>query len=119
MRQAGIIAAAGLISLQEMTKRLHIDHANAQTLAAGLAELPGIEIDTSAVYTNLVFFKLAESVPLSYVDISAKLKTDYNILMSGGYHTTQFRAVTHYWITEKEVDALLNALQEILQSAPN
>jgi threonine aldolase len=54
MRQAGVLAACGLIAIQEMTRRLHEDHANARLLAKGLAELPGVEIDMETVQTNMV-----------------------------------------------------------------
>ena len=56
MRQAGVIAAAGLIALEESPKRLHVDHENAQRLAKGLASLPGIAIDPRKVATNIVIF---------------------------------------------------------------
>jgi threonine aldolase len=59
MRQAGVLAAAGLIALEEMTKRLHEDHANARVLAEAVAKLPEVaEIDLDAVQTNIVIFKL-------------------------------------------------------------
>jgi threonine aldolase len=54
MRQAGVLAACGIIAITEMTKRLHEDHANARTLAENLAELPGVEIDMATVQTNMV-----------------------------------------------------------------
>jgi threonine aldolase len=58
MRQAGVLAAAGLIALDEMTLRLHEDHANARILAQALAELPQVQIDLGAVQTNIVIFYL-------------------------------------------------------------
>ena len=58
MRQAGILAAAGLIALEEMPKRLYEDHANARVLAQGLADLPQVEIELGAVQTNMVIFSL-------------------------------------------------------------
>jgi len=58
MRQAGILAACGIIALEKMTKRLHIDHENAQYMAAKLADIPGVEIDQSRAHINLVFFKV-------------------------------------------------------------
>lgn len=114
MRQAGVLAAAGLISLREMTKRLHIDHQNARLLAEGLAKIPGILIDPAVVQTNLVFFHLDDTVQIPKEEISARLKKDYNILISSNYRLQKFRAVTHYWITAKEVHLLLKALGEIL-----
>lgn len=114
MRQAGVFAAAGLIALREMTKRLETDHQNAKRLAEGLAQIPGIRITPSDIQTNLVFFYLDSSVALTNKEVGERLKKDYNILISSGYKKQKFRAVTHYWITEKEVDLLLNALREIL-----
>lgn len=114
MRQAGVMAAAGIVALREMTHRLHIDHANAKQLAEGLARIPGIVIDPSVVQTNLVFFKLADDIPYTSSDIAVRLRHDYGIWVSGGYGRHGFRAVTHYWITEKEVALLLEALREIL-----
>jgi threonine aldolase len=61
MRQAGVIAAAGLVALQETPKRLQEDHENASQLAVGLAELPGIKIDPERVVTNIVIIDVAET----------------------------------------------------------
>jgi threonine aldolase len=62
MRQAGVLAAAGLIALEQMPARLHEDHANARFLAQGLAALPGLELDPAAVATNIVVFTLAPGI---------------------------------------------------------
>src|ERR1041385_2741675 len=61
MRQAGVLAAAGLIALEESPKGLSEDHANAKRLAEGLAELPGVKIDPEKVVTNIVIFDVAET----------------------------------------------------------
>jgi threonine aldolase len=68
MRQAGILAAAGLIALNEMIERLADDHAHARLLAEGLARLPGVRVDVDKVRTNMVFFDLTDDVPLSSED---------------------------------------------------
>lgn len=115
MRQGGILAAAGIISLKDMTQRLDKDHATAQKLADGLATIPHIKIDPRKCYTNMVFFELAESSPLSEPEIKAKLKSDFNVLI-GGTYGNGFRAVTHYWIDEEKVDLALNGIREILSS---
>src|SRR5208283_4171680 len=73
MRQAGVLAAAGLIALEENPKRLHIDHANARFLAGELAQIPGIKIDAAKVVTNILFFDVSgtgQSAP----EISKRLK---------------------------------------------
>ncbi|MBD0336541.1 MAG: low-specificity L-threonine aldolase [Cyanobacteria bacterium Co-bin13] len=113
MRQAGILAAAGLIALQEMTQRLAADHTNAQRLAQGLAQIPGILINPEQVQTNMVFFSLADTVPILPQDLMAKLYDTYGIRL-GSYGGQKFRAVTHYWIQPHHVEALLSALREIL-----
>lgn len=112
MRQAGVLAAAGLVALEEMVERLAEDHAHARQLAQGLAEIPGIAIDPDVVCTNIVFFELEESVPLNTEDVIERLQAD-NIWL-GGSGQRGFRAVTHYWVGEREVEQLLTALQKIL-----
>jgi threonine aldolase len=72
MRQAGILAAAGLIALEKMPLRLHEDHANARMLAETLAGLPEVEIDPAAVETNIVIFSLQTRTA---ADVTAELKS--------------------------------------------
>ena len=104
MRQAGIIAAAGIVALSEMVERLAEDHTNARILAEGLAELPGLQIDMETVQTNLVIFavsngKLDESVlPERLAREGVKI---------GDLGRGRLRAVTHYGLTKKHMhDAL-------------
>lgn len=113
MRQAGVLAAAGLIALEQMTQRLGEDHANAQRLAQGLSAIASIEIDSAQVQTNMVFFELAEGAPITPADLVSKLAQIYNIRL-GSYGDRTFRAVTHYWIQPAHVNALLMALSELL-----
>ena len=113
MRQAGILAAAGLISLTDMVNRLHEDHKNAQMLAQGLAQIPGIVIDPQNVKTNLVFFRLAEEVSLSADDVAQKMQEKANV-WAGATGAKSFRAVTHYWIGAAEIQLYLETLQSIL-----
>lgn len=113
MRQAGILAAAGLIALRDMTQRLAEDHDRAQRLATGLANLDAIAIDPTVVQTNMVFFALAPDAPLTPPEVIEKLKAHYGIQL-GFYGDRTFRAVTHYWIRDEHVDALVAALGEIL-----
>lgn len=117
MRQAGILAAAGLIALHKMSKRLHEDHANACALAEGLASIPHVKVDVSRVQTNMVFFDLAEDAPLSIDALRARLKDEYKVLM-GGYAgmPNRVRLVTHYWITPDSVQTALTGLRTILAS---
>ena len=112
MRQVGILAAAGLISLREMTGRLAEDHANACALAEGLAQLPHIHIDMAKVHTNMIFFDLLPTAPRQPADMTRILKDDYKIQMALGHYGN--RLVTHYWITRENVDFILNAMRELL-----
>ena len=112
MRQAGILAAAGIIALEQMTERLDEDHRNAQSLARGLAELPGIRIDVDRVRTNIVHFELETSAGPSASDLVQRL-SDREILV-GQYPPDIVRAVTHRWIDEEGVRAFLDATRSIL-----
>ncbi len=115
MRQAGILAAAGIVALQEMIERLADDHAHAQQLAQGLSQLPGIRINPAQVKTNIVFFDLADEVEQSAAEIAHAL-TAQNIWL-GAVGPRRFRAVTHYWVGAAEVEQLLSALRRLLVPA--
>jgi threonine aldolase len=113
-RQAGVLAAAGLVALDQMIERLAEDHDHAQKLARGLAQIPGILIDPEMVKTNLVFFRLADEVVLSPADVIEALRARANIWL-GDNGPRGFRAVTHYWIDETAVDKFLETLAAILE----
>ncbi len=113
MRQAGILAAAGIISLNEMIERLDDDHRHARQLAEGLAAIPGIELNLDNVRTNMVFFSLSEALPITPDAFLAALRATANIWLSsvGG---RSFRAVTHYWIGEEEVELFLQTVETVI-----
>jgi threonine aldolase len=113
MRQAGVLAAAGLIALEEMAERLDEDHAHARRLAAGLAQIPGVELDLDQIKTNIVFFRLSRDAPLTAPQIAQKLEDEANIWI-GANGARDFRAVTHYWIDDAHVDLLLETLRHTL-----
>lgn len=110
MRQAGVIAAAGVVALEQMTERLVEDHARAKWLAEGLAELPSVEVEP--VFTNILYFRLAPEVTLFAEEVSARLKP-YGILINPR-SARSFRAVTHYWIDDEGIERTITALREIL-----
>jgi threonine aldolase len=110
MRQVGVIAAAGLVALEESPKRLHEDHENARILANGLAELHGINIDPEKVVTNIVIFDIAETGQTSAA-ICDELKTS-GVLASG--FGNSIRMVTHYDVSRADVELTVNTLQKIL-----
>ncbi|GGG91380.1 threonine aldolase family protein [Silvibacterium dinghuense] len=103
MRQAGILAAAGLIALEEMPQRLHEDHANARLLAEGLAAIPGIEIDLTAVQTNIVIFRLRGVADVA--PVLAKLKQKG--VLAGAAAADQIRFVTHHDISREACEHAL------------
>lgn len=109
MRQAGVLAAAGIIALQEMTERLADDHANAQMLAEGLARIPCVAIDPARVRTNMVFFDLHPDAPLGIDALMEKLAAD-GILIGSYGSTYKIRAVTHYWITPEQIERVVGRI---------
>lgn len=112
-RQAGVLAAAGIVSLNHMIDRLAEDHRRAQMLAEGLAQIPCIEVDLDMVKTNMVFFDLDESAPLNAQQLAAKLQAEQNIWIRAMYGR-KFRAVMHYWIEDKHIDLLLTSIKNAL-----
>jgi len=110
MRQAGILAAAGLVALKNIS-RLHEDHKKVQALAKGLSMFPEIKI--IACNTNILFFQLSESCPVKREDFTAQLKA--HGIQFGGFNTT-FRAVAHLNITEDMVQEVIRKIGSICLS---
>jgi threonine aldolase len=111
MRQAGVLAAAGLIALEEMPHRLGEDHSNARFLAGELAKLPGIQIDPARVQTNIVIFDIAATGFLT-TELTAALKSR-GVLMNG-INPRQMRAVTHFDVSRERCATALAAISEVL-----
>ena len=111
MRQAGILAAAGIIALEGQTSKIKQDHERAKKIALELAKIPGVLIKPQETEINLVFFTWLpaknEKTAGRIVEIFRKQKIVINPPENG-----VFRFVTHYWIGDHEVDAILNASQE-------
>jgi threonine aldolase len=116
MRQAGIIAAAGIVALEQMVDRLADDHRNARRLAEGLAQISGIEIDPASVQTNLVFFNLSVETPIDPQTLIRRLDCEHNVKI-GSRGGRRFRVVTHYWITPERVEIAVDAFRAILTGA--
>ena len=110
MRQAGVLAAACLISLHEMPACLVLDHANAKLLARGLAALPGISVDPDAVQTNIVIFDVA-GTGLDSAAFSARLKE--RGILANGVGPTLLRMVTHYDVNDAMCRDTIEAVREI------
>ncbi len=112
MRQVGIVAAAGIIGLEKMTKRLGEDHARAKKLAEGLRLVRGLVVDAGSPYTNMVYLNLAEDVQLNTQQITQKMK-DRSILVDPE-NARRFRLVTHYWIDDQAVERTVSAFEKSL-----
>jgi threonine aldolase len=112
MRQVGILAAAGIISLQQMTKRLGDDHTRAKRLADGLRQVSGVVLDADSPYTNMVYFNLADHVKGDAQAIAEKMK-GYDILLDAD-SGRRFRLVTHYRIDDEAVEKAVYAFRHVL-----
>jgi threonine aldolase len=113
MRQAGVLAAAGMIALEEMPHRLGEDHANARFIANELAKLPGIQIDPARVQTNIVIFDIA-ATGLATTELTAALKIR-GVLMNG-INPRQMRAVTHFDVSREQCATAIEAISEVLNA---
>lgn len=111
MRQAGVLAAAGLVALEETPARLHQDHANARRLALGLAEMPGVSIDPERVVTNIVLFDVS-GTNRTADEICARLQSR-GVLASG--FGSSIRMVTHYDVSSEDIDEALQAMTKSLE----
>jgi threonine aldolase len=111
MRQAGILAAAGLIALEESPKLLHIDHENAKRLAEGVANLKGVSIDAEKVQTNIVIFDVSATGKTS-AEICDELKKENIFAIPFG---KAIRMVTHCDVSREDIEKTLLSLQEILK----
>ena len=109
MRQTGVLAAAGLVALDSMVDRLAEDHANARTLAEGLAELPGISCDLSRVQTNLVYFDVAKLTGAHFQDECRKRG-----LLCEALDPQRVRFVTHNGISATDIQAALEVCEEVM-----
>ncbi len=110
MRQAGILAAAGIIALEESPKLLHIDHENAKRLAEGVANLKGFSIDAQNVQTNIVIFDVSATGKTS-AEICEELKTQEIYAIPFG---KAIRMVTHCDVSREDIKATLNSLRKII-----
>lgn len=111
MRQAGVIAAAGIVGINSAS-RLVEDHANARRLASGLAELAGVEIEPAAVQTNIVMFRITDDrfTWQTFVD-SARVQ---GLAVAEAGHG-RIRAVTHSGVDEKDIDRAVSIIRDVLR----
>lgn len=114
MRQAGIIAAAGIVALTEMVDRLADDHENAGKLAEGLANMEGLFIDLDAVTTNIVFVDVTQKGMTSQIVAERLDHHGIRLLPTG---PNRLRAVTNYHVTSSDIDYALDIFLDILKES--
>ena len=112
MRQAGILAAAGLVALESMIDRLADDHANARRLAQGLANIDGISVDPDSIHTNIVIFEVDESVGTANEVIEALAEEGVLVTYPG---KQSLRMVTHRHIGGADVDDALGRVSIVVR----
>lgn len=112
MRQAGILAAAGLIAIKDMRERLHEDHQRAKILAEGLAPNKNIQMDKGLPQTNMVYIRIKDSVKRSLDEIKHSAARE-NVLI-GQSDARSFRLVTHYWISDADIAKTIQVMNRIL-----
>jgi len=115
MRQAGILAAAGIVALERMTGRLAEDHARAKKLADGLKQVPGLALDPGTPATNMVFLSLTPDVRSTTEEIIDGLKK--RGVLIGAEGERYFRLVTHYWIDDAGIEKAIAAFREVQSTA--
>lgn len=122
MRQAGILAAAGIVALETMIERLADDHRRAGELADGLRRIPGLELDPGTPYTNMVFLNLtneAGEIPVTQTGnlspagrVAARL-AEHGVRV-GVAGARRFRLVTHCWVTDPHIQRTIAAFQTVM-----
>ena len=111
MRQAGILAAAGIIALETMVERLEEDHRNARLLAEGLAGITGVVTDLADQHTNMVYFSLDGDSPLSLAEFRTQLGAA-GLLVGGG--SDRIRMVTHAWVDQTDVELAIGIIKNLV-----
>jgi threonine aldolase len=111
MRQAGIIAAAGIVALQTMVDRLAEDHANARILAEGLADVPGFEVELDSVVTNILIFRVGPGA-LSADDVRARLWDEG--VRCGSIGDNKIRMVTHHGVSAADVREAVRVAERVM-----
>ena len=115
MRQAGIIAAAGVYALDHHVDRLAEDHANARYLAEGIASIPGLSVALDEIETNMVYFDVAAPA-LDAAGLSERLMREHQVRI-GSMGPRRMRAVTHIDVTRSGIEVALTALKAVMETA--
>jgi threonine aldolase len=112
MRQAGILAAAGIVALEHMVDRLGEDHRRAKELGEGIAGINGIEIDLDLQHTNMVYFDLSDKLPMTTDEFISETRK-HNLLL-GWVGGRRFRMLTHYYIDDSAVQQAIEVITQVI-----
>ncbi len=112
MRQAGVLAAAGVVALEKMVPRLGEDHARARMLAESLGKNRALVLDAGTPATNMIFMNLSDDVDVSVEQVAKKLRA--RGILAGVAGARRFRLVTHYWIDDEAVKKAVAAFDAVL-----
>jgi threonine aldolase len=110
MRQAGILAAAGIVALETMRDRLAEDHVRARSLADGLASIPGLLLDPGSPHTNMVFLALDDRLPLDAPALASRFAE--RGVRVGVVAPRRFRLVTHCWVDDAGIEKAIQIFAE-------
>lgn len=108
MRQAGILAAAGIVALEQVVDGLAEDHVRARRLAEGMANIPGLAVNLESVQSNIVYFELSPQATLTPKEMAARMS-------QRGVHIGWGRAVTHCQVNDADIETTLAALNEVMR----
>jgi threonine aldolase len=112
MRQAGVLAAAGIVALDEMVERLIEDHQRAVFLAELLKQVPGVQLDKGSPNTNMVYIVIDQELDITAQECASQLKKQGILVgVTGPRH---FRMVCHYWIKDEHLSIVVNAFKNAL-----
>jgi len=112
MRQAGVLAAAGIVSLDKMTKRLEEDHARATRLADAISKIPGFSLSKGKPQTNMVFLEVAEDIFPNFDVLKERLEEERILIGFSGER--EVRLVTHYWIHDEDVEHIIATWENLV-----
>ncbi|MCS6773452.1 MAG: low-specificity L-threonine aldolase [Anaerolineae bacterium] len=115
LRQAGVIAAAGIVALEQMVDRLCEDHANARLLAEHLTGVPGICVEQPPLPTNMVYFRLMPELPFDAPEFCRRAEAERVRMLPEG--SRRIRAVTHCWVTRDEVITAAQVIAHVVHAA--
>ena len=112
MRQAGILAAAGLIALERMTLRISEDHSRACRLAAMLLEIPGVKLHIPDIHINMIYLDISAA---GFTGIMLAKGLEAAGILINGDHGHVIRLVTHFWILEQDLPRIAGSMRKILE----